>query len=52
MEKSAVKAALYAARGNVTKAAKHLCISRQLFHYKMKKHGFSRLDFVRGPQMT
>jgi arginine utilization regulatory protein len=46
MEKSAVKAALYAARGNVTKAAKHLCISRQLFHYKMKKHGFSRLDFV------
>lgn len=46
-EKSAIKAALSAAEGNVTKAAKNLGISRQLLHYKIKKHGFYRMDFIR-----
>lgn len=49
MERSAVKAALTASGGNVTKAAKQLCISRQLLHYKIKKHGFSRMDFLQRP---
>jgi len=48
-EKSTVKAALYAANGNVTMAAKNLGISRQLLHYKMKKHGFTRTDFIGRP---
>ena len=48
-EKSAVRAALSTAAGNVTMAAKDLGISRQLLHYKMKKHGLSRLDFIRRP---
>jgi len=46
-ERSAVKSALSAAEGNVTKAAKNLGISRQLLHYKIKKFGFSRVDFIR-----
>ncbi|MBC2703623.1 sigma 54-interacting transcriptional regulator [Desulfobacula sp.] len=48
-EKSAIKSALSAAGGNVTKAAKHLGISRQLLHYKIKKHRLYRLDFIRRP---
>lgn len=48
-EKSAIKTALSATQGNVTKAAKNLGISRQLLHYKIKKHGFYRLDFIRRP---
>ncbi|MCK5837492.1 MAG: sigma 54-interacting transcriptional regulator, partial [Desulfobacula sp.] len=48
-EKSAIKAALSAAEGNVTKAAKNLGISRQLLHYKIKKHGFYRMDFIQRP---
>ncbi len=48
-EKSAIKAALSAAGGNVTTAAKNLGISRQLLHYKIKKHGLCRVDFVQRP---
>ncbi|MBW2654327.1 MAG: sigma 54-interacting transcriptional regulator [Deltaproteobacteria bacterium] len=48
-EKLAIKTALSATQGNVTKAAKNLGISRQLLHYKIKKHGFYRLDFIRRP---
>ncbi|NOX32504.1 MAG: PAS domain-containing protein [Deltaproteobacteria bacterium] len=50
LEKKAVKAALSAAGGNVTKAAGNLGISRQLLHYKIKKHGFFRGDFTRHPK--
>lgn len=50
-EKSTIKSALSAAGGNVTKAAKHLGISRQLLHYKIKKHKFHRIDFVQRPNI-
>ncbi|HCY85357.1 MAG TPA: Fis family transcriptional regulator, partial [Desulfobacteraceae bacterium] len=46
-EHNAVRTALTAANGNVTQAAKRLGISRQLLHYKLKKYGFRRIDFVR-----
>ena len=49
-EQSAVRTALLAANGNVTQAAKHLGISRQLLHYKIKKFGFRRIDFIRNPE--
>jgi arginine utilization regulatory protein len=45
-EKNAVRTALAACSGNVTKAAETLGISRQLLHYKIKKHGFSRKEFM------
>ncbi len=45
-EKSAIQSALSDAGGNVTKAAKNLGVSRQLLHYKIKKHGFFRGDFL------
>ena len=48
-EQSAVRTALTAANGNVTQAAKRLGISRQLLHYKLKKYGFRRIDFIRRP---
>jgi len=48
-EEAAVKTALIQTRGNVTQAAKILGISRQLLHYKIKKFGFHRLDFISGP---
>jgi len=48
-EKSAIKTALSEAGGNVTKAAKNLGFSRQLLHYKIKKYGFYRPDFIRRP---
>jgi len=48
-EKSAIKAHLFAAGGNVTKASKNLGISRQLLHYKIKKYGFCRADFFQRP---
>lgn len=48
-EKSAVKSALFASGGNVTAAAKNLGISRQLLHYKIKKHGLFRGDFITRP---
>ena len=46
-EKTAIKSALTATGGNVTKAAKNLGISRQLLHYKIKKNKFFRTDFIR-----
>ncbi len=46
-EKAAVKTALIHAGGNVTQAAKVLGISRQLLHYKLKKFGFRRIDFIK-----
>ncbi|SDT84155.1 sigma-54 interaction domain-containing protein [Desulfobacula phenolica] len=48
-EKSAIKTALSTAGGNVTLASKKLGISRQLLHYKIKKHGLCRLDFISRP---
>jgi len=33
--------------GNVTRAAKSVGISRQLFTYKMKKYGLNRREFQR-----
>jgi len=46
-EKSAIRTALATAGGNVTKAAINMGISRQLLHYKIKKYGFCRIDFIR-----
>jgi len=48
-EKTAVDSALAAARGNVTRAAKHLGISRQLLHYKIKKYRLCRADYMVRP---
>lgn len=48
-EQNAVRTALKAANGNVTQAAGRLGISRQLLHYKLKKFGFRRIDFIRSP---
>lgn len=45
-EKQALENALSASMGNVTRAASILGISRQLLHYKIKKHGLSRVDFM------
>ncbi len=38
--------ALIATSGNISQAASILGISRQLLHYKMKKHGMSREQFL------
>ncbi len=46
-EETAVNAAMVQAGGNVTRAAKILGVSRQLLHYKLKKYGFRRIDFLR-----
>jgi len=46
-ERSAIKSALAATGGNITKAANSLGISRQLLHYKIKKNKFCRTDFIR-----
>jgi arginine utilization regulatory protein len=45
-ERTAVTNALEASQGNVTQAARHLGISRQLFHYKIKKYQLCRADFM------
>lgn len=45
-ERSRIYNALLATEGNVTVSAKKLGISRQLLHYKMKKYGFTRTDFI------
>ena len=50
LEAEAVKSALTYARGNVTRAAKHLGISRQLLHYKIKKYRLNRVDFIKPPE--
>jgi len=44
-EKQALSDALRTHAGNVTRAAKSVGISRQLFTYKMKKYGLNRKDF-------
>jgi arginine utilization regulatory protein len=41
-EKSLIETALTKFQGNITKSAASIGISRQLLHYKMKKHGLSR----------
>ena len=46
IERSMIVGALNDCRGNVTRAAGKLGISRQLLHYKMKKHGLRRQDFM------
>lgn len=45
-EKTVVTDALVANRGNVTRAAKSIGISRQLFNYKMKKYRIKRREFM------
>lgn len=45
-EKRAVTDALTASQGNVTRAADILGISRQLLHYKIRKYGLIRTDFI------
>ncbi len=45
-EKKAVSEVLLATEGNITRAAVLLGISRQLLHYKMKKHGLKRSAFT------
>jgi arginine utilization regulatory protein len=45
-EKAVVTDALAANRGNVTRAAKSIGISRQLFNYKMKKYRIMRREFM------
>ncbi len=47
LEREAVKNALTTHGGNVSAASRDLEISRQLLHYKMKKHGFKREQFTR-----
>jgi arginine utilization regulatory protein len=45
-EKSVVEEALAVHRGNITRAAKSICISRQLFNYKMKKYHIDRQKYL------
>lgn len=44
-ERESIEAALAESRGNVSRAAAALGISRQLLHYKMNKYGLARGDF-------
>jgi arginine utilization regulatory protein len=48
LERQAIVAALTRNQGHITRAANSIGISRQLLHYKMKKHGLRRSDFT-GP---
>jgi arginine utilization regulatory protein len=45
-EKRVVREALAAHRGNVTRAASSIGISRQLLNYKMKKYRLNRRDYL------
>jgi arginine utilization regulatory protein len=45
-ELKVVHEALAACRGNITRAAKRIGISRQLLNYKMKKHRIDRQDYL------
>jgi arginine utilization regulatory protein len=45
LEREMLSEALSASRGNVTRAAKEIGISRQLFAYKLKKHRIARSDY-------
>jgi arginine utilization regulatory protein len=46
LERQAIENALLRHQGHVTRAAKSIGISRQLLHYKMKKHGLRRSDYI------
>ena len=45
-ERRLIAGALQAFKGNITRAARSMGISRQLLHYKMKKHRISRSSFT------
>jgi arginine utilization regulatory protein len=45
-EKTVLEEALAMFRGNITRAAESICISRQLFNYKMKKYRIDRKTFL------
>ncbi len=45
-EKELIDMALAESAGNVSQAARKLNISRQLLHYKMKKYGLQRSDYI------
>ncbi|WP_373497902.1 sigma-54 interaction domain-containing protein [Desulfococcus sp.] len=45
-ERRLIAGALQAFKGNVTQAARSMGISRQLLHYKMKKHRIARSSFA------
>ncbi|MCG8567510.1 MAG: sigma 54-interacting transcriptional regulator [Desulfobacterales bacterium] len=49
-EKAAIRNALAKTRGNVTRAARILGITRQVLHYRMKKYGFRRESFLALPK--
>jgi arginine utilization regulatory protein len=46
LERRTITDALSNSQGHVTRAAERIGISRQLLHYKMKKHGIKRSDFT------
>jgi arginine utilization regulatory protein len=46
LERQAIVTALTRNQGHITRAANSIGISRQLLHYKMKKHGLRRSDFT------
>ncbi|MDJ0784679.1 MAG: sigma 54-interacting transcriptional regulator [Desulfosarcinaceae bacterium] len=46
LERQTIEEALARHQGHVTRAAESVGISRQLLHYKMKKHGLQRSDFI------
>jgi arginine utilization regulatory protein len=46
-ERSVLADTLAAYGGNITRAAKRIGISRQLFNYKMKKYRINRRDYIR-----
>ncbi|SDO75120.1 sigma-54 interaction domain-containing protein [Desulforhopalus singaporensis] len=48
LEYAAIKEVLAATNGNISQSSKKLGISRQLLHYKMKKHGLVRETFIKG----
>jgi arginine utilization regulatory protein len=48
LERQAITEALNLNQGHVTRAAESIGISRQLLHYKMRKHGLHRSDFTPG----
>jgi arginine utilization regulatory protein len=45
-EKELINLALVESAGNVSRAARKLNISRQLLHYKMKKYGLQRSNYL------
>ena len=45
-EKELINMALAESAGNVSRAARKLNISRQLLHYKMKKYGLQRSNYI------